>query len=218
MDDDCVVPLLDGVPLPSTAAEWRSAILARRSAKGFQDRPLNIRQIGTLLSVLRAEGLEADCALPGPSPLGVRIVAANVDGLAGVFAYCPTRHAAYRLDTSVDDSRPACMKQRTAEGAAALLLFHAPRSRLLEGYSAFAEAHFHAAQLSQRLHLAALRVDGVGLTCIGGFDGERCAALARLPPGDEPVYVVLIGIPDESAIKHDRLRVALSHGFATEEG
>jgi hypothetical protein len=212
------IPLPDGSPTPLTARECRSAILARRSAKGFQDKPLSIGQIGRLLGALRDEGLQSDCALRDVRPLGVRLIAANVDNLAGVFAYSPNHHALYQLAATADALRPACMKQRTAEGAAAMLLFHAPRGPLLDGYSAFAEAHFHAAQLGQRLHLSAARLDGVGMTCIGGFDGERCAALARLDAGEEPVYVILLGIPDESAVKHDRLRVAFSHGYATEEG
>jgi SagB-type dehydrogenase family enzyme len=215
---DHLVPLPDGMPPLATPLEWRSAILARRSAKGFRDRPLTLGQIGPLLSALRAEGVRADCSLSDSSRLGVRLVARNVDGLAGVFAYAPGPHALYQIDTAVDDIHQACMKQRTAVDVAALLIVHAPVDRLLEGYSLFAELHFHAGQLGQRLHLAAARLRGVGITCIGGFDGERCAALARLGAGEEVVYVVLLGIPDESGIKHDQLRVAYSHGYTTEEG
>jgi hypothetical protein len=218
MSEDRLLPLADGLALPSTAAECRSAILARRSAKGFLDRPLTIEQIGRVLGVLRAAGLQADCSLADSSFLGVRVVARNVDGLSGVFAYSPRRHALCEIDTNVGDLQLACMKQGIAGTAGALLLFHAPSACLLKGYSAFAELHFHAAQLGQRLHLAIGRLAAVGMTCIGGFDGERCAALARLDPGDEAVYVVLLGAPDESAVKHDRLRVAFSHGYTTEEG
>lgn len=216
--DDLLIPLAHGGGPPSTAAEWRSAILTRRSAKGFQPRPLAVQHIGELLAALRAEGLPADCASRDEPALGVRLVASNLDGFIGVFAYSAKHHAVVALDTRVDDLRPACMKQRIAEGGAALLVFHAPRSRLLEGYSPFVEAHFNAAQLGQRLHLAAARLDGVGMTCLGGFDGGRCAALARLDAADEPVYAIMLGTPDEFAVKDDRLRVAFSHGFATTEG
>lgn len=217
-EDDRLRPLADGMASPSTAAECRSAILARRSAKGFLDRPLNLAQIGRVLGALRAAGLQADCSLADSSLLGVRLVARNVEGLAGVLAYAPRRHALYQIDTQVGDLQRACMQQGIAGKAAALLLFHAPAGSLLNGYSAFAELLFHAAQLGQRLHLAVARLDGIGMTCIGGFDGERCAELARLGPGDEAVYVVLLGVPDESAVKHDRLRVAFSHGYTTAEG
>jgi SagB-type dehydrogenase family enzyme len=216
-DAEPCLPLPDGASPPATAVECRSAILSRRSAKGFQDRPLALGQVGALLGALRGESVQEDCAWRDSS-LGVRLIAANVEGLTGVFAYAPSRHALVRLDATVDDVRSACMFQRTAGGAAVLLVFHAPARRLLEGYSSFAEFHCHAAQLGQRLHLAATRLSGVGMTCLGGFDGERCAALARLETGEEAVYVILLGVPDESAVKYDRLSVAFSHGYATEEG
>jgi SagB-type dehydrogenase family enzyme len=213
--------LPDARPPLSAAAEWRSAILGRRSAKGFRQEPLSVAQIGELLGAFRAEGLPADCSLGGSARFGVRLVARNVDGLSGVFAYNPGSHALHLIDAQADDPRPACMRQELAGDAAALVILHAPLRRLLDeqGYSAFAELQFRAAELGQRLHLAAARLGPVlGMTCIGGFDGEECGALARLGEDEETLYVILLGIRDESAFKHDRLSVAFSHGYATVEG
>jgi hypothetical protein len=202
------------------AAEWRSAILARRSAKGFRREPVSTAQIGELLGALRSEGLPADCSRHGSVRLGVRLVARNVDGLAGVFAYSPCDHALQRIANEAGDPRPACMQQELAGDAAALLVLHAPLGQLVDrhAYSAFAELHFHAAELGQRLHLAAARLGDLGMTCIGGFDGEECAALARLDGEDEAIYVILIGVRDESAFKYDRLGLAFSHGHTTTLG
>ncbi|HEX3530155.1 MAG TPA: nitroreductase family protein [Thermoanaerobaculia bacterium] len=215
---DAFVPLPDARPPLSAAGAWRSAILGRRSAKGFRAEPVTLDQIGDLLGALRGEGLTADCSLEGAMQLGVRVVARNVEGLAGVFSYVPAGHALHRIDDQAGDPRPACMQQGLAGNAAALLIFHAPVCGLFEqsGYSAFAEMHFRAAEAGQRLHLAATRLDSaLGITCIGGFDGEECAALARLEPGEEAVYVILIGISDDSVFKYDRLNVAFSHGHTT---
>jgi SagB-type dehydrogenase family enzyme len=209
-----LLPLPDGRPPLSAASEWRSAILGRRSAKGFRPEPVSVGQIGELLGALRATGLTADCSPEGCAGLGARLVARNVDGLAGVFAYLPQGHALHRIDARADDPRPACMQQGLAGNAAAVVIFHAPLCRLVErhGYSAFAELHFRAAELGQRVHLAATRLGSLGITCVGGFDGEQCAALARLDEGEEALYVILIGIRDESVFKHDRLNAAFSHG------
>jgi SagB-type dehydrogenase family enzyme len=206
--------LPDGRPPLAAAAEWRSAILGRRSAKGFRQEGVSVEQIGELLGALRATSLTADCTLDGAPRLGVRVVARNVDGLTGVFAYLAQGHALQRIDAEADDPRPACMQQGLAGNAAAVVILHAPLSRLLDrfGYSAFAELHFRAAELGQRLHLAATRLGSLGITCIGGFDGEQSAALARLAPGEEAIYVILVGVRDESVFKHDRLTVAFSHG------
>jgi SagB-type dehydrogenase family enzyme len=220
---ESLVWLPDGRPPLAAAAEWRSAILGRRSAKGFRPEPVTVAQIGELLGALRSAGLTADCPADGSARLGVRLVARNVEGLAGVFAYVSegpqgsAGHGLRQIDARADDPLAACMQQGLAGPAAALLVFHAPLQRLLDslGYSAFAELHFRAAELGQRLHLAATRLGPVGITCIGGFDGEECAALARLEAGEEAIYVILIGVKDESVFKHDQLNVAWSHGHAT---
>jgi hypothetical protein len=214
------VPLPSGRPLPSSAAEWRAAILGRRSAKGFREGSLSLAQLGELLGVLRNAGLPADCSGEGGARLGVRLVARNVEGVTGVFAYDPDGHALRRIDERADDPRPACMQQEMAADVAALVIFHAPLCSLVDrqGYSAFTELLFHAAELAQRLHLAAARLEGVGMTCIGGFDGKECATLARFDGEEEAVYVILLGAPDEAAVKRDRLAVAYSHGYTTQEG
>jgi SagB-type dehydrogenase family enzyme len=218
--EDAVLPLPIGRAQPSAAREWRAAILGRRSAKGFRDEPLSAAHIGELLGALRDEGFPSDFALDASARLGVRLVARNVEGLEGVFAYAPRSHSLHRLDARTDDPRPACMHQEIARDAAALVIFHAPICLLMDhqGYSAFSELHIQAAELAQRLYLAAARIGAVGMTCIGGFDGHECATLARLDDVDETLYVILLGIPDEAAVKQDRLSVAFSHGYTTREG
>ncbi|HBL29573.1 MAG TPA: hypothetical protein DD490_22290 [Acidobacteria bacterium] len=212
-----LLALPEGRPPLASAAEWRTAILARRSAKGFRNEPVSLAQLGELLGALRGEGLTADCGGDGLAGLGVRIVARDVAGLTGVFSYDPQRHALRRLDEVAGDPLPACMQQGLAGSAAALVVLHAPMLRRIEacGYSAFAELQFRAAEIGQRLHLAATRLDALAITCIGGFDSEESAALARLDTGEETVYVVLVGIGDDSVFKHDQWNVAFSHGFTS---
>ncbi|HEY2294534.1 MAG TPA: nitroreductase family protein [Thermoanaerobaculia bacterium] len=215
--EEDVVPLPIGRAQPSAAREWRAAILGRRSAKGFRAEPLSAAHVGELLGALRDEGFPSDFAGDASARLGVRLVARNVEGLEGVFAYAPRSHSLHRLDPQTGDPRPACMHQEIARNAAALIFLHAPISDLMagQGYSAFSELHIQAGELAQRLYLAAARIGAVGMTCIGGFDDYECAALARLTDADETLYVILLGLPDEAAIKQDRLSVAYSHGHST---
>ncbi|HKH48832.1 MAG TPA: nitroreductase family protein [Thermoanaerobaculia bacterium] len=214
---DALLPLPEGRPPFGPAAEWRSAILHRRSAKGFRPEPVGVEEIGELLAALRGTGLPSDCSLNSLGQIGLRVVARNVDGLSGIYAYAPWEHALQQIDPRADDPRPACMQQGLAGNAAALLIFHTPLCGLIErhGFSPFTELHFRAAELGQRLHLVATRLGLLGITCIGGFDGEECAALARLGADEETIYVILVGIRDESVFKHDQLNVAFSHGHTT---
>lgn len=217
--EDDLLPLPVGRAQPSASREWRAAILGRRSAKGFRHEPMSAAQLGELLGALREPGVPTDFSADASARIGVRVVARNVEDLAGVFSYAARGHSLHLLDARTDDPRPACMHQEIARDAAALVILHAPICRLMDtqGYSAFTELHFQAADLAQRLYLAAARIGAVGMTCIGGFDGEECASLARLEGDEEAIYVILLGIPDEVAVKHDRLSVAFSHGFTSRE-
>lgn len=206
--------------LPNHPREWRRAILERRSAKGFLERSMGLDALAAVLDALRFDEVPSDCAADTPAVLGVRVIARRLEGAHGVYSYHPGRHALGRLDELAESPRAACMQQALAENAAAVLVFHAPIRRLVEqhGYSAFSEILFRAGELAQRMHLVAARLPDLGMTCIGGFDGEECARVARLTGVDEPVYVVLLGAPDDSASKHDRLSVAFSHGHTSRMG
>lgn len=203
-------------PPLANASEWRGAILGRRSAKGFRPQPVSATAISELLAALSGVALTADCGPDGCPPLSVRLVASNVDGLAGVYAYDPQRHRLQIIDRSTGDPRGACMQQRLAGDAAALFLVHAPVRQLFDswGYTGFAETLVRAAEIGQRLHLAATRIDSLETTCIGGFDAEECAKLAKLENDEEVVYVILAGAPDDAAFKQDVLNRAYSHGLS----
>lgn len=201
-------------PALVSAWEWRAAIVGRRSAKGFRPEPLELSRLGALLAAIRTAELPLDA---GDAPgVGLRLVVRDVGGLCGVHVYRADEHALEAIGAaSLDDSFvAACMQQELAASAAALIVLHAPIRPLLDqrGYSAFAELHFQAAHLAQRLCLAAGRW-GVGATCIGGFDDVHCARLARLAGDEEAIYVIALGIADDDAIKFDRAAIAASHGY-----
>jgi nitroreductase len=106
------------------------------------------------------------------------------------------------------------MGQGVVHNAALLLVLHAPVRPLLgaRGRQGLAELHFHAAATAQRLCLGAAE-QGLGITCLGGFDTGRVADLVHLEGSEEVVYVLAGGVPDESAVKWDRAPVAYSHGL-----
>lgn len=204
---------------PGTAGEdFTGVALRRHSARGFLSKSIPYEQLAGLFDGL-GEGLEVDCA--SGAGVGVRLLARHIDGLpGGAYAYSPDGHALYPLgpadaETAVPDDvavTASCMGQASIGPAAALVHLHAAVRPLLHerGRVELAELHFHAAHAAQRLCLNAAR-QGLGITCVGGFDETRCAALVGLPEEQEVIYLLAVGVPDTTAYKLDRATVAYSH-------
>lgn len=191
--------------------------LQRHSAKAFLPKPIRAEQVAGLLDGL-ADGFDIDCAEP-PSPgVGLRMLVRHVDGLApGAYAYSPDDRALHPLGTAdaAGDSEvmATCMGQAGLRHAAVLVHLHATLGPLLRHRrnGSLAEVLFHAAHAAQLLCLNAAR-HGLGITCVGGFDEVRCAALTLLPEEEEVIYLIAAGVPDPAARKLDRAAAPYSHG------
>lgn len=189
---------------------WSELIGTRVSSKAFTGEPVSATAVWRAVSALSTP-LETD--LPGASPLSATLVLrATTD---------PEQAAVYRLDTgerrpgplpTTDEVARACMQQRALAGAAAVLLLHVPRTSLAaagaaDGAETLRELAFRCGVLGQLLYLGANRAS-VGVTAIGGFDTPLWRTLAGLPEDDEILYALLLGSPDDSGIKLDRLATA----------
>ncbi|MEU3556115.1 nitroreductase family protein [Streptomyces fragilis] len=193
---------------------FRTAVLRRRSAKGFRPARIGADDLGKVL-VHTGRRTAMDC-VDGPLP-ALRVLIRDVEGIEpGSYVYDPDDHVLLRIGDGGDDAAltGACMGQGVVHNAALLLVLHAPVRPLLgaRGRQGLAELHFHAAGAAQRLCLGAAE-QGLGITCLGGFDTGRVADLVHLEGPEEVVYVLAGGVPDESAVKWDRAPVAYSHGL-----
>ncbi|MFD3538120.1 nitroreductase family protein [Streptomyces sp. NPDC058662] len=191
-------------------AEWSELIGTRTSSKAFTGEPLSAAAVWQAVSALSTP-LETD--LPDLSPLSATLVLRSTTE--------PDQDAVYRLGTgerqpvrlpSTDEVARACMQQRALAGAAAVVLLHVPRTSLAGAGSAadaenLRELAFRCGALGQLLYLGANRA-AVGVTAIGGFDTPLWRTLAGLPEDDEILYALLLGSPDDSGVKFDRLATA----------
>ncbi|MFD8085167.1 nitroreductase family protein [Kitasatospora sp. NPDC059722] len=189
---------------------WPELIGTRVSSKAFTGEPVSADAVWRAVSALSTP-LETD--LPGISPLSATLVLRSTTE--------PGRDAVYRLDTgerqpgrlpSTDEVARACMQQRALAGAGAVLLLHVPRTSLAgagsaAGAESLRELAFRCGALGQLLYLGANRAE-VGVTAIGGFDSPLWRTLAGLPEDDEILYALLLGRPDDSGVKFDRLATA----------
>ncbi|MCZ0209729.1 nitroreductase family protein [Streptomyces sp. UMAF16] len=192
------------------ASAWSELIGTRASSKAFTGAPVPAAAVWQAVSALTTP-LETD--LPDATALSATLVLRS--------AAEPGHDAVYRLDTgerrpgrlpSTDEVARACMQQRALAGAAAILLLHVPRTSLAgagtaAGAENLRELAFRCGALGQLLYLGAHRAR-VGVTAIGGFDTPLWRTLAGLPEDDEILYALLIGRPDDSGIKFDRLAMA----------
>ncbi|MEU7115233.1 nitroreductase family protein [Streptomyces sp. NPDC046182] len=197
----------DGLGKPS---EWSELIATRASSKAFTGEPVSAASVRQAVSALSTP-LATD--LPDASPLSATLVLRSTTD--------PEQDGVYRLRTgerqpgrlpSTDEVARACMQQRALAGASAVLLLHVPRTSLAGAGSAagaenLRELGFRCGALGQLLYLGANRAK-VGVTAIGGFDTPLWRTLAGLPEDDEILYALLLGCPDDSGIKFDRLAMA----------
>ncbi|MFF9913235.1 nitroreductase family protein [Streptomyces sp. NPDC013457] len=189
---------------------WPELIATRSSSKAFTGEPVAADAVWQAVSALSTP-LATD--LPEVSPLSATLVLRSTTD--------PERDAVYRLRTgerrperlpSTDEVARACMQQRALAGASAVLLLHVPRTSLAGADSAagaenLRELGFRCGALGQLLYLGANGAK-LGVTAIGGFDTPLWRTLAGLPEDDEILYALLLGCPDDSGIKFDRLAMA----------
>jgi SagB-type dehydrogenase family enzyme len=199
------------------AAAFAKLALSRCSAKGFLPTVLAADAVGRVLADLR-RGTMTDSA--DGTPAGLRVLVRSVAGIGpGSYAYDREGHVLHPLgkDRGTEAAVVAsCMNQDVVRHAALLFVLHAPVSPLLgtQGRQELAELHHHAASAAQRLCLAATG-QGVGITCLGGFDTGLVSELVGIDRQEEVIYVLACGKPDETAVKWDRAPVAYSHGHGT---
>lgn len=189
---------------------WSELIGTRASSKAFTGESVSAGAVWQAVSALSTP-LHTD--LPDASPLSATLVLRSTTD--------PEQDAVYRLRTgerqpgalpSTDEVARACMQQRSLAGAAAIVLLHVPRTSLAGADAAIdaenlRELACRCGALGQLLYLGANRAM-VGVTAIGGFDTRLWRSLAGLPQDDEILYALLLGCPDDSGIKFDRLATA----------
>ncbi len=202
---------------------WPGLLAARTSSKAFVGTPVPADDIWQAVSALTTPVVTD---LPDTSSLAATLVIRSAAEAEQNAVHPLTREGrgTGRLPSG-EEMAKACMRQRTLTEAAAVVLMHAPRAAL-ESVSAeepdvktgtetgtetgnLGELALRCGVLGQMLYLGATRA-GIGVTGIGGFDAAMWRSLAGLPENDEILYVLLLGTPDDSGIKLDRLGAAIA--------
>jgi len=196
-------------PLPgrdfAVAMPLGEAIERRRSIREYELRPLPLETLGRLLHT--AYGVcPADpiCNRPAPSaggryPLELYVATQSVEDLAdGIHHYDAPAHALELVRPGLVNEAlvDLTVGQDVARDANVVVIITAVRERTMWKYGQRGYRHIllDAGHVGQNVYLVATAL-GLGPTAIGGFyDAELCALL-RLPPDEEPFYVLVVGQP-----------------------
>ncbi|MEU1422072.1 nitroreductase family protein [Kitasatospora sp. NPDC005751] len=219
---DALAPLADlrdrrraggGQPGLGDPSEWPKLLATRASSKAFVPGTVPAADVWQAVSALSTP-VRTD--LPAASPMGATLVLRSAEEPGQNAVHPLTGEGARRTGRlpSADEVVRACMRQRTLAGAAAVVLLHAPRTALTDsagdsaaGAEDLRELAFRCGALGQLLYLGANRAR-IGVTGVGGFDAALWHTLAGLPESDEILYVLMLGRPDDSGVKLDRLATA----------
>ena len=192
----------EAAALPAAAKSGKvsleEALAIRRSIRDFQPQPLTARQIGQLC--WSAQGISdpargyRTCPSAGALyPLELYLVTAE-----GVDHYLPASHALQRLADG--DLRPALMGaafgQRCVGRAPGTFVIAADVSRTERKYARRARRYvlMEVGHAGQNLLLQAAAL-GLGAVPVGAFEDQAVADLLPLPPSQEVLYLIPVGVP-----------------------
>ncbi|MDP1647067.1 MAG: SagB/ThcOx family dehydrogenase [Rubrivivax sp.] len=179
------------------------ALARRRSVRRYAAQPLALAAVSQLLWAAQGTtGFGGRRTAPSAGalyPLELRLVATRVEGLvAGGHRYLPATHALLfsSAEVTASDLQQAAMGQQAVGVAAVVVVITAVEARTAGRYGAKAARYvaFEAGAASQNLALQAAAL-GLGTVVIGGFDEAALARALRLPPGEQPIALMPIGVP-----------------------
>ena len=188
------------LPAPSQhgAMSLEEALAARRSVRRFESTALTTRQLGQLLwaaqGVTSRDGLRTAPSAGALHPLEAYVLTAD-----GFFHYEPREHRLIlRSERDLRDALgDSALGQETVSLAPAVFVLAGVYERTEHKYGsqrAPRYVHLEAGHAAQNLLLEAVAL-GLGGTPVGAFDDAAVREVLGLPPEEQPLYLVVVGVP-----------------------
>lgn len=188
-------------PLQKGHMSVEEALAKRRSVREFSPLTLNWKQIGQVLWA--AQGItDPEGFRTAPSAGALYPLEFYVATPGGFYHYNPQGH---RLDRGLEqDLRPglyrAAFEQESVLKASAVFVVAAVYQRTAQKYGkarSIRYVHLEAGHAAQSLMLQAVAL-GFGSVPVGAFDDGEVQTLLSLPPSEEPIYMIPVGVPPKS--------------------
>ena len=189
-------------PNKESNVSLEKTISKRRSVRVFNQRDLNLEQIGQLLWA--AQGITAEesgfgfRAAPSAGALyPIEIYIVKSDGL---FHYLPQGHKLEILGSEDLRSKlsSAALGQGAVSDAAIDIVICAVYSRVTGKYGqrGVRYTHIEVGHAAQNIHLQATAL-GLGSVPIGAFNDDKVKSVLALPSEQEPLYIIPVGYPSK---------------------
>lgn len=193
------------VPLPpprlDSSCSVERALHTRRTTREFSNQAITLGELSQLLwaaqGITSPEGFRTAPSAGALYPLEVSLTAGNVEGLgAGIYRYVPETHRLTRT-ASGDVRSPlasAALGQDWFEASAAVLVFATVEQRTTRKYGTRGGRYIHieVGHAAQNVALQAVCL-GLATAVVGAFDDTRVGELMKLPPGEQPLYLMPVG-------------------------
>lgn len=194
------------LPPPRTKGRMsvEEAIAKRRSRRTFYDEPLPLSALSQILWAAQGVteprlGFRAAPSAGATYPLEVYAVVGRVEGLEpGVYRYVPEHHA---LEPRISgdlrrDLARACVHQMWIAQAPFSVVIAAIYERTTRQYGSrgVRYVHIEVGHVGENIYLQAEAM-GLGTCAVGAFVDSEVKRLLRLPPDQEPLYVMPVGRP-----------------------
>ncbi|MHC4217390.1 MAG: SagB/ThcOx family dehydrogenase [Planctomycetota bacterium] len=174
------------------------AIARRRSHRDFEATALTSDEIAQLCWAAQGITDPARARRAAPSAGALYPMAVYVVDRRGIFEYLPDRHALRRVATGDERGKlqAAALGQAGVGGAPLCMVLTMNVEITAAKYGRMATRYclLEAGHIAQNVMLQATGL-GLGGVTVGAFEGERVAALLKLPQGRQPVYLLPLGHP-----------------------
>ncbi len=190
-------------------SQFLSLLQSRKSAEGFEDKPIPAEMLGGLLASMYSLGNKRPVPSAGKLyPLDLYIFVKSIEQSIprGLYRYDPERLALYNLDKEILDGQlNRALDSYQAEDVSFVIFIAADLERVATKYSnrGYRLAHIEVGHVAQNAYLFCAE-NGIGIREICGFQDQLTAQLLELKyPQKAVLSVLFVGAESDGKIQND---------------
>ncbi|MEJ5352582.1 MAG: SagB/ThcOx family dehydrogenase [Melioribacteraceae bacterium] len=188
-------------PIYESNTSIEQALLERRSAREYKDKPLTLAEVSQLLwaaqGITDPKGFRTAPSAGALYPLEVYVVIGNVEGVTrGVYKYYPLEHEIVKVrdgDVRNDLTIAALGQSCIAEGAIVIVISAVyERTTKKYGDRGIRYTHIEVGHAAQNVYLQAVSLN-LGTVIVGAFQDDKVRKILKMSDEEQPLSIMPIG-------------------------